>query len=232
MLLYSFSLLISLIAGVWFIVKPPQNQRWVYLFLSAGGAFLITVIFTHILPELFESIPEKAGYALLFGFVIQIILEHFSKGIEHGHSHSNASPRALALAYIALCIHAFIEGMPLADVFVSNTSAVTREMLIGITLHKIPVAITLAIMLKKSNTSVAMSLLLLLGFILSTPLGSITQDFLGGFTEDLLMLSLALTVGILLHVSTTILFESSDHHRLSPPRVVVILLGIMAGFLI
>jgi len=46
-----------------------------------------------------------------------------------------------------------------------------------------------------------------------------------------MFMSLGLTIGILLHVSTTILFESSDQHRLSPTRITVIAIGITAGLM-
>lgn len=72
---YILGLVISFAAGAWFIYKAPEKKQWIYLFLSAGGAYLITVLFTHILPELFENLGHTAGYVLLIGFIVQILLE-------------------------------------------------------------------------------------------------------------------------------------------------------------
>tara|TARA_B110000046_G_scaffold69755_1_gene77777 strand:+ start:1347 stop:2057 length:711 start_codon:yes stop_codon:yes gene_type:complete len=235
MIFYFIGLAISLAAGLWFVIKPPQNKKWIYLFLSTGGAFLMTIIFTHILPELFERIPKQAGYFLLAGFLIQISLENYSRGIEHGHAHTANSTKVLYISYFALCLHAIIEGMPMASVLFDSTSAFHEQLTIGIMLHKIPVAITLAMLLSKSGISRKTSTKLLIGFILCTAFGSGIQYFIGETTgegaADIMFMSLGLTIGILLHVSTTILFESSDQHRLSPSRVAVIAIGIVAGLL-
>lgn len=232
---YLIGLVVSLLAGLWFIYKTPENKTAIYLFLSAGGAFLMTIIFTHILPELFERLPSQAGYFLLAGFLTQILLESYSRGIEHGHAHSTKSSRVLYVSYFALCIHATIEGMPMASVLFQSTTQFHEQLTIGIMLHKIPVAITLAMLLSKSGISKHTSVLLISGFILCTILGSMIQYAIGESTgegaADLMFMSLGLTIGILLHVSTTILFESSDQHRLSPTRIAVIAIGITAGLM-
>ena len=123
----------------------------------------------------------------------------------------------------------------MASVLFDSTSAFHEQLTIGIMLHKIPVAITLAMLLSKSGISRKMSTTLLIGFILCTAFGSGIQYFIGETTgegaADIMFMSLGLTIGILLHVSTTILFESSDQHRLSPSRVAVIAIGIVAGLL-
>ncbi|MDA7744869.1 ZIP family metal transporter [bacterium] len=235
MFFYLIGLAISLAAGLWFVLKPPHNKKWIYLFLSAGGAFLMTIIFTHILPELFERIPNEAGYFLLAGFLIQILLENYSRGIEHGHSHTANSSKVLYVSYLALCIHAIIEGMPMASFLFDSTSVFHEQLTVGIMLHKIPVAITLAMLLSKSGIQKKQSTIWITGFILCTVIGSSIQYFIGETTgegaADIMFMSLGLTIGILLHVSTTILFESSDHHRLSPSRIAVIAIGIVAGLL-
>lgn len=233
MILYVIGLAASFIAGVWFILAAPKNKAWVNLFLSAGGAFIITIIFTHILPEIFESIPEYAGIAMLVGFLVQIVLENFSKGIEHGHSHPGKSQRGLLLSFFALCIHAFIEGMPLLATLSDVGVQFARELMLGIMLHKIPVAITLALLLSKSGVKRNTSIVYLLIFVLSTPAGSLFQHLVGaGVGNEYLLISLGLTIGILLHVSTTILFENSDHHRLTASRILAIALGVAGAVFI
>lgn len=192
---------------------------------------MITILFTHILPELFEVLGHQAGIVLLIGFLVQIFLENYSKGVEHGHAHAVQSKTALIITYAALCVHALIEGMPLASALFDSVIGFDQELTLGIMLHKIPVAITLATILVKSNISKAKALLWLAGFIGCTLVGSLFQYYFGAGSVDLMFISLGLTVGILLHVSTTILFESSDHHHLSPRKVMVILLGVLLGLI-
>ncbi len=228
---YILGLLISFLAGVWFIYRPPSNRSWIFLFLAAGGAYLMTILFTHILPELFEVLDHRAGYVLLIGFLIQIFLENFSKGIEHGHAHGSASKAALYISFAALCLHALIEGMPLASALFSSMIQYDQELTIGIMLHKIPVAITLVTLLNKSKVNKRVSTGLLFAFIACTVIGSVLQHYFGSDSEVFMFTSLGLTVGILLHVSTTILFESSDHHKLTPKRVAVIAVGVALGLI-
>ena len=229
---YIIGLIVSFAAGAWFVYSAPKDKKWIYLFLSAGGAYLITILFTHILPELFEHLGQTAGIVLLIGFITQILLENYSKGIEHGHAHGAANKTALIISYVALCIHALIEGMPLASVLFDSVIEFDEQLTLGIMLHKIPVAITLSSLLLKSGVSKSGSLFWLGGFIACTIVGSFLQRYIGNISADFAFISLGLTVGILLHVSTTILFESSDHHKLTPRKALVIFLGIALGLAI
>src|SRR5256885_638714 len=78
-------------------------------------------------------------------------LQIFSEGIEHGHihihkQHQHAFPLALI---IGLCVHSFLEGMPLVQKF--NDEKTGNSLLAGIILHHIPVAIALMSMLLDSS---------------------------------------------------------------------------------
>lgn len=233
MITYILGLLISLSAGAWFIYNPPKDRQWIYLFLSASGAYLIAIIFTHILPELFEVLPNKAGIVLLIGFMLQILLENFSKGIEHGHGHATKNYKSLYISYTALCIHAFVEGMPLASLISETHLGFDQQLAFGIMLHKIPVAFTLATLLVSSGISRTKAFFFVFGFIACTVAGSGLQIIIGNqyadIAEEGMFISLGLTIGILLHVSTTILFESSDGHKLNPSKFIVIVLGLLLG---
>ena len=157
-------------------------------------------------------------------------MEFFSEGIEHGHIHvhnhkNNAFPYAMM---IGLSIHSFLEGMPLSN---SGTES-HHSLLTGIVLHNIPIAMALMTMLLQSHISKAKALFWLVVFALITPLGTLTSyaigdNLIGNFSIyfDRIM---AVVVGIFLHISTTILFESSENHRFNLIKFVVILLG--AGF--
>jgi hypothetical protein len=72
-------------------------------------------------------------------------------------------------------------------------------------------------------------------FIACTVLGSGLQMVIGHqFAEQAevnMFYSLGLTIGILFHVSTTILFESSDNHKLTPKRIAVITIGLALGLM-
>ncbi|HET6226692.1 MAG TPA: ZIP family metal transporter [Bacteroidia bacterium] len=205
------------------------SSKSLKLFLSFSGSFLFAISVLHLIPELYQSKTENIGIYILVGFFAQILLEFFSEGIEHGHIHihheepgKNVFPFAMILG---LSIHSFLEGMPLADL----ETAAHRSLLTGIVLHNIPIAIALMTMLLQSHVSKQKAIIWLLVFAIITPLGALTSyaigsNILGDFSVyfDRIM---AVVVGIFLHISTTILFESSENHRFNLLKFLVILLG-------
>ena len=102
------------------------SQKTLRMLLSFSGAFLLTLAFTKIIQDIFSSTNNKyLGYFVLLGFFIQIIMEYFSKGLDHGHSHGHTgeehsegyfgvNPYGL---FIAISLHAFFEGMPFSGHF-------------------------------------------------------------------------------------------------------------------
>ena len=68
--------------------------------------------------------------------------------------------------------------------------------------------------------------MLLVVFSISAPLGILTGNSLGpALQEDLLRNALGVAIGMLLHISTTIIFESSPEHRFNAARFVAVLIG-------
>ena len=117
------------------------NATLLKLLLSFSAAYLFAISVLHLVPEVYASQDKYIGLYVLIGFFLQIILEIFSQGIEHGHvhihkEHVHAFPLAMM---IGLCIHSFLEGMPLVQNFSDSTTQ--YSLLTGIILHHIPVEI-------------------------------------------------------------------------------------------
>ena len=202
------------------VVRP--DPRALRLLLSFSGAFLLGVTVLHMLPELYAAGGEAIGIYLLAGFLLQVVLEFFSHGIEHGHMHMHAE-RALPLMMLAsLFLHSFVEGMPFADPTVRGDI----PFLAGVLLHKMPMAIALAAVLWRSGSGGAMSWTVLAAFAAAAPLGVLTGSWLGGdLGAVFLQRALAVAIGMLLHISTTIIFESAPDHRFHFARFVAVLVG-------
>ena len=68
-------------------------------------------------------------------------------------------------------------------------------------------------------------------FAIMTPLGTIISDFvplLGTYYSEIT----AVVIGILFHISSTIIFESSEGHKFNIAKISMIILGIgLASFL-
>ena len=205
------------------------SSKKLKLILSFSGAFLFAISVLHLIPEIYEAGTKNIGVFILIGFFAQILLEFFTEGIEHGHIHvhhhdhkHHVFPYAMM---IGLSIHSFLEGMPLSNA--ENSSH--NSLLTGIVLHNIPIAMALMTMLLQSHISKGKALFWLIIFAFITPLGTFTsyvigENLIGGFAVyfDRIM---GVVVGIFLHISTTILFESSENHRFNLIKFVVILLG-------
>jgi zinc transporter ZupT len=233
-IMYLFLFLSVIVSGlsVLFINISGNNLK---LILSFSGAFLFAISVLHLIPEIYLSGTPNIGVYILVGFFIQILLEFFSEGIEHGHIHiHNHGHKHNAFPYtmmIGLSIHSFLEGMPLANTH--NNSH--NSLLVGIVMHNIPIAIALMTMLIKSNIKKQHAIVWLIVFAFITPLGTFTSyaidaNIIGNFSAYFNQI-MAVVVGIFLHISTTILFESSENHRFNLIKFVMILLGAGAAIM-
>lgn len=200
--------------------KP--NATLLRLLLAFSGAFLLSVALTHMMPELYAAGGEAIGPWLLGGFMLQVVLEFFSHGIEHGHMHV-APGRALPmLTLFSLVMHSFTEGLPFADPGVHGD----LPFLTGVLLHKLPMAIALATVLQRSKVPAGRSWLMITLFALAAPLGIVVGLWGGaGFGDAFLHRSLALAIGMLLHIGTTIIFETTPEHRFNLQRFAAVLVG-------
>ena len=227
-------LFLSVIASGTLVLFINISNKNLKLILSFTGAYLFAISVLHLIPEIYLSHTPNIGIYILIGFFAQILLEFLSEGIEHGHIHvhkkghnHNAFPFAMM---IGLSVHSFLEGMPLANLAIDSHSS----LLTGIVMHNIPIAMALMTMLLQSKISKTKAMMLLIIFASITPLGTFTsyaigENIIGNFSVyfDKIM---AVVIGIFLHISTTILFESSENHRFNSIKFIIILLG--AGFAI
>tara|TARA_B100000767_G_C19777723_1_gene543717 strand:+ start:9181 stop:9852 length:672 start_codon:yes stop_codon:yes gene_type:complete len=194
----------------------PRVHFGMKLILAFSGSFLLSILVLDMLPNIFEDNTFDPGIWILTGIVFQIILEFFSKGVEHGHTHHSTKNKLPLILVVSLSIHAFVEGMPLSN---------QPELLVGIIVHKIPIGMVITLLLWETKTPKAQKLGALFIFALMTPLGNIVRNTALNF-ESITIIIDAIVVGVLLHVSTTILFESSKGHIFNLQKFVAILAGI------
>lgn len=218
-----------ILSGLSFFAIKKNNPRFLKLSLAFSGSYLFAITFLQLLPEVYASNDNKTGIFILIGFMFQIILELFSEGIEHGHIHLHqkkhgAFPLALM---ISLCIHSFLEGMPLSFSILNPKTG--ERLLMGILLHHLPVAFALMSMLIASGIGKRKSIILLLVFSLMAPAGAAFSNALNlnlitdiSFYFNRIM---AVVIGIFLHISTTILFEADEAHRFNFYKTITILSG-------
>ncbi len=205
-------------------MKWKNNRNLQPLVLAFSGAFLLSITIFELLPRVYTSFAFQPGYWIILGILLQIVLEYFSKGVEHGHAHAPQTNRFPHLIWLSLGIHALIEGIPLME---------SPQLAVGLAIHKIPISIALYSLLLHSYPQAHPTNLFgfILLFALFTPIGSILGFFLDG-SEKIILPIIAVVIGILLHIATTILFESNEGHRLQRNKLIIILIGFLLGSLL
>ena len=228
-MIYVGLFLVSFLGGAIVFLKKLQLKSKVSFLLSFSGAYLLGICFLHLIPELFEEGGESVSFYLLIGFFLQLVLDYFSGGIEHGHTHVDHKRvgKFPFLVFVSLGLHAFLESFPLKEL---NLELESSSYLWGLLLHKIPIAIifgSLLLAYKLKNSQILIAIFI---FSAIAPLGV----FVGSnFTSDTAIYQqfLAVSIGIILHLSTTILLETNEEHSISFKKLLPILLGVALALL-
>ncbi|MGB0777191.1 MAG: ZIP family metal transporter [Flavobacteriaceae bacterium] len=215
-------LFFSVLFGALIVYSLPIKESRIRILLSFSGAYLLSVTVLHLFPEFYaESVPYQ-GVWILAGILTQSILEFFSQGAEHGHIHNLKSQKFPWLLFIGLSLHAFFEGVPVAH-------AEDESLLSAIVIHKIPIAMVLTSFLMHSKLSKTKAMLFIVIFALMSPLGSYLSGHITFFSNFKVQID-GFIIGVFLHISTIILFESSQNHRFNLIKFLSILLGFALAF--
>ncbi|MGY8918326.1 MAG: hypothetical protein ACKVJ6_08630 [Flavobacteriales bacterium] len=258
-------LMVALIGGLALEILGDRAMRNLSIILAFGGAYIMGLIFLHLVPEAF-SFSGIAGTFVLIGFLVQIFLEYISKGLEHGHVHlddscgHNVSTVMPWAAIVSLCIHAFLESMPLAEgasvvdvghqvrsmgqvaahihIHPSSDTAIGSALFLGLALHKLPVALVLMGLMKSTGASIVKRWGLLAIFGIMPGVGMYIYDMIihsevaiPGGVSTFMSATHGLVIGILLHVATTVLFESGEGHSFHYKKLIATLLGLGIAYL-
>nr|WP_315187240.1 ZIP family metal transporter [uncultured Flavobacterium sp.] len=216
--------LLSVILGYIFaLVIKPKDKTNLKLLLAFSGSFLLSITVIHLLPEVYETSNHSIGLYIMLGILFQIILEFFSKGAEHGHVHGHKKILHIPwLLFISLCIHAFLEGFPVSH---------HHDLAIGIAIHHFPIAIILTTFFVNATLNKKAIFLFMATFALMTPLGTIASNYLPVLNDYYPEIT-AVVIGILFHISSTIIFETTEGHKFNIAKVSMIIFGIALAYFI
>ena len=211
------------------------DARRVKVLNAFTGAYLIALVMLHLLPDLYETgggehlHPLWIGGFILFGFFLQIAMDSISMGIEHGHAHELHGRMAYGVL-AGLCIHAFVEALALGQ---SGEHASAHDhsqhhfLLVSIVVHNYPISIALLGMLLQSGMKKSSALMCLGLFAAMAPLGMFISSYTGLAVYSRYLM--AIVIGIFMHISTTILFESEDHHKFPLGKMFAVIIGLLLG---
>lgn len=206
-----------------------RGRSSIKFMLTFSGAYLLSIGVFHLLPEIYhEGVGHGIGFWIMGGFFIQLVLEVFSKGMEHGHGHVELfRGKGLPIAVLgSLFLHAFLESLPVGTYHGSEAGT---ALLWGIVIHKLPVSIILFSMLTEVTTNWWKIIAMMLFFALIAPLGVYLGESIPLLTEYYRELT-ALTLGVFIHISTTILFESNQSHRFNFMKFFTTLLAVLIAW--
>lgn len=223
----------------------PNSQKHLRLLLTFSGAYLFGITILHLLPAAYAEPSFQVGLFILLGFVMQLLLDLLSHGVEHGHLHlheKESPPPYMALSImVGLSIHAFLEGIPLTGVELAGHGhqhmpagdhTEILPLLWGIALHKIPAAFALMAILTHGKMSRLMCWICLLIFSLMSPLAAFITSWISEHATAQILTYIpyvfGLVIGSFMHISTTILFEVGTpvHNRFNVGRWLSIVLGL------
>jgi zinc transporter ZupT len=207
------------------------------LILAFSAAYLFAISIIHMLPEAFGNDGVKqTGLFIVIGFCMQLVIDTFSTGIEHGHIHLHSHECHEQLPtgiIIGLFLHSFLEGLPIYDLHSPQNGYINYQLVLGLAIHNLPITIAFVALLKEHP---ARRWLLLLLFSAMTPLGFLASYMLQSFGlngyEKYSHAAYAIVIGIFLHISTAILFETSDQHRYNLRKIGVMAAGIIVAYII
>lgn len=223
-MIYILPILAVLLSFLLVYKLQPEGIRELRLLLAFSGAFLLALTIFELFPEVYaHGNPKLVGLFIMGGIFLQIFLEFFSKGAEHGHIHLQSKEHGFPwLLFSSLSLHAFLEGLPIDK---------HHGILFGIIIHKVPIALVLSLFFIRSGKGLKQGLLFMLFFSLMTPLGSFAAANVQLIRDWSVPLT-ALVIGVFLHISTVILFESSEGHSFNIRKLLAILVGIVLAYLL
>lgn len=222
----SLILIASVVIGVLCARFFVQNKKNSKLLLTFSGAYFLAMTVLEILPQVYghfetEHSHHTIGLYVLFGVIIQYVLETVSKGVEHGHIHLHKKEPFPIGIFSGLFLHSIIEGIPVAN-------EDYHHFMWAIFVHNIPVSMILYHALAQHTDSNARRLGFMVLFALAAPAGFLLGKYtlLANYTFEMS----AIVSGIFLHISTVILFESNEGHKFNIQKFMVILIGFLLAF--
>ncbi len=223
-MIYLLPILAVLLSFAFVLMVKPKNKEAFKLVLAFSGAFLLALTVFELFPEVYaNSDPKTIGLCVMLGILFQIFLEFFSNGAEHGHVHLDTEKTNFPwLLFISLSLHSLLEGIPIEK---------HQTILYGILVHKVPIAIILSIFFINSKIKLRNAVFFIVLFAIMTPLGSLLAANMP-IIEQYYAPITAVVIGVFLHISTVILFESSEGHKFNLRKLVVIIFGIAIAYLL
>jgi len=209
--LSSLAAFVATVGLILVAVRSDWSRKYAPLFALVASGLLLTMVLTHLAPEVLRE-EGPASFYMLGGFFLGLLLHDTLKSILPV---SNAGTLAAGLTpMLAIAIHSFVDGMIYTITFSRGYDTGIFATL-GLVLHEFPEGIVTFALLRGAGLSNRNSFILaLFAAGLTTPFGAIAAFpvIQSVDAEDLNML-FALSAGLLLFVSTGPLMAHMHEER-------------------
>ena len=115
--------------------------------LTFSGAYLLAIAVMEMFPVVYGGQVDhhsmhQIGIWVMGGYLLQLLMELFSGGVEHGHSHiEHLNKKQIPWGLlIALFLHAFLESLPVGAM---GDDPNARNITVAIALHSFPITLIL-----------------------------------------------------------------------------------------
>lgn len=181
-------------------IRSDWSKKYAPLFALVASGLLLTMVLTHLAPEVLNSDP-RAPLFMLGGFFLGLILHDTIRSLVPV---SDSQSLAAGLTpMFAIATHSFVDGMIYTVTFAQGYETGMFSTL-GLVMHEFPEGIVTFALLRGAGFSNKHSFALaLFAAGLTTPLGTLAAyPFLQGMDPSGLNVLFALSAGLLLFVST------------------------------
>lgn len=171
-IVYSLVAASAALLGSFLVLKFHKwSEKNSLIIISFAAGVMLTIAFTHLIPEGFEANPNTMLFVLA-GFLLMFFLQ-FVVLFHPCHEDECQTHTTMGLpSVIGLSLHSFIDGLIIAIGFEANTGLGIMTTL-AVLLHKLPDGITISGILMHSGASKKKILNFSLMTALFTPLGTI-----------------------------------------------------------
>ncbi len=229
-LIYSAIAGLATLAGVYILfLRESWAEKNAIFFLSFSGGVILTVAFTHILPEALRTNPGALS-VVLFTLIGFYILEH-TIAIHTCHEDECEVHYMGVPAFIGISLHSLIDGVAIGVGFEADFS-VGLAAAAAILLHKLPVGITVTALLLHAGFS--RTKMLVMGWVvaLATAFGAVgAYLFIKGVDESVLGMFLAFSAGSFIYIGASDLLPET-HKNTARLNILLVLAGVVLVYII
>jgi ZIP family zinc transporter/zinc and cadmium transporter len=228
---YSIIAGLATLIGVYMIfAREKWARRNSVYFLSFSAGVVLSVCFTHILPEAIGH-SNQALTITLFTLIAFYILEHTIL-IHTCYETEDCEVHSMGLpSFMGIGFHSLIDGVVIGVGFEAGF-AIGFAATMGILLHRLPVGITVSSLLLHSGYSRKKTLVMGWIVALATAVGALgSYAFIRGVSDEVIGALLAFSAGSFIYIGASDLLPET-HKNFKSANIILVLAGVFLVYIV